>query len=54
MMMMWMKSGMKSYLAQNATIVQSIAMNAIAVMTVAIAGISIQVYAWKTLMNQNS
>jgi hypothetical protein len=51
-----MKSGMMmSFLAQNATVVQSIAMNAIAVMTVAIAGILIQVYAWQTLTpNQNS
>jgi hypothetical protein len=38
--------------ALNVTIVQSIAMHAIAVMTVAIAGISMQVYAWQTLMNQ--
>jgi hypothetical protein len=51
-----MKSGtMMSCLAQNATVVQSIAIIAIAVMSVAIAGILMQVYAWQTLtLNQNS
>jgi hypothetical protein len=44
-----------SCLAQNATVVQSIAIIAIAVMTVAIAGILMQVYAWQTLtLNQNN
>jgi hypothetical protein len=39
-------------IALNATVVQSIAIIAIAVMIVAIAGILIQVYAWQTLMSQ--
>jgi hypothetical protein len=46
---------MISYLVKNATVVQSIAMIVIAVMTVAIVGILMQVYAWQTLtLNQNS
>jgi hypothetical protein len=46
---------MGAVIALNATIVQSIAMIAIAVMTVAIAEILMQVYAWQTLtLNQNS
>jgi hypothetical protein len=39
MMMMWTKSGMMSHLALNAKVIQSIAVIAIAVMTVAIVGI---------------
>jgi len=39
-------------IAQNATVVQSIAIIAIAVMTVAIAVILIQLYVWQTLMRQ--
>jgi hypothetical protein len=43
---------MISYLVKNATVVHSISMIAIAVMTVAIVGILMQVYAWQTLMKQ--
>ena len=47
--MMWTKSGMMSHLALNVKVIQSIAMNAIAVITVALAGIGMGVYAWQTL-----
>jgi hypothetical protein len=51
-MMILMRMMMRNaVIVLNATVVQSIAMIAIAVMTVAIAGILMQVYAWQTLMH---